>query len=98
MTLPVRLRRVAQAEYDADADVYEAQRRGRGQRFVAAVDRALSQLAGDADRWPEVEPGIRLAPVARWPYGIYYQTWPDQVMVLAVFHMAREPADWQRRA
>lgn len=98
MTRPVRLRRIAQAEYDSDADYYEHQRRGRGVRFVAAVNRVLEQLAAHPDRWPEVEPGVRLAPVRRSPYGIIYQVWPDHVMVLAVFHMARDPAEWQRRA
>lgn len=86
MSLPIRLRRAAQAEYDEAADWYESRRSGLGLRFVAAVRQVLAQVAAQPDRWPEVWPGVREAPVSRWPHCVYYQTHSDQVMVLAVFH------------
>jgi plasmid stabilization system protein ParE len=79
----VRLRRAAQAEYDDAADWYEARRRGLGRQ---------------PDRFPEVWPGGREAAVSGWPYCLYYQVHPDHVMVIAVFHMTRDPAVWQSRA
>jgi toxin ParE1/3/4 len=98
VSVTIRLRRAAQAEYDEAADWYEARRRGLGLRFVTAVRQVLAEIAAQPDRWPEVEPGVREAPVPRWPYCIYYQTHPDHVMVIAVFHVSRDPSVWQSRA
>jgi toxin ParE1/3/4 len=98
VSLPIRLRRVAQAEYDDDADWYEGRRTGLGLRFVAAVRQVLARISAQPDRWPEVWPDVREAPVPNWPYCIYYHARPDHVMVLAVFHTSRDPSVWQARA
>jgi hypothetical protein len=63
---------------------------------VAALQQAL-QAIGE-DRYPEVWPGGREAPVLGWPYCVYYQVHDDHVMVIAVFHSARDPSVWQSRA
>ncbi len=64
VSLEVRLRTVAQGEYDAAADWYESQRPGLGLRFVSAVQIVLAVVANQPTRWPEVIPGIREAPVS----------------------------------
>jgi toxin ParE1/3/4 len=97
VSLEVRLRFLAQAEYDDAADWYESQRRGLGLRFVAAVERALAGVASQPARWPATLPGVREAPVPKWPYCVYYEVQPDHVMVLAVFHTSRDPSVWQAR-
>ncbi len=48
-------------------------------------------------RYPEAMAGVREAPVAGWPYCIYYQVHSDHVMVLAVFDTSRDPSVWQSR-
>lgn len=98
MSWAIRLRRVAQAEYDDAADWYESHRRGLGLRFVAAVRQVLDALAAQPDRYPEIGPGVREAAVSGWPYCVYYQVPSDHVMVLAVFHTSRDPSVWQSRA
>ena len=98
MSLSVRLRRAAQAEYDEAVDWYEARRTGYGLRFLATVRQVLDNVSAQPDRWPEVWPGVREALVPKWPYAIYYETHPDHVMVLAVFHTSRDPSVWQTRA
>src|SRR5262249_3661795 len=98
MSLPVRLRRAAQSEYDEAADWYESRRAGLGVRFVAALQQIIQAIADQPDRYPEVWPGVREAPVSGWPYCVYYQVHDDHVMVIAVFHSARDPSVWQGRA
>lgn len=97
MILPIRLRRPAQAEYDDAVDWYESHWRGLGPRFVAAIRQVLHAVAAQPDRYPEVWPGVREAPVSGWPYCVYYQVHSDHVMVLAVFHTSRDPSVWQLR-
>ena len=97
MSLAIRLLRAAQIEYDEAADWYAARQRELGLRFVAAVRTVLDTIATQPNRYPEVWPDVREAPVAGWPYAVYYQVHPDHVMVLAVFHAARDPSVWQAR-
>jgi toxin ParE1/3/4 len=98
MTLPIRLRRPAQVEYDDAASWYESRRRGLGLRFVAALRQVLDDISVQPDRYPEVWPAVREAPVSGWPFCVYYQVRSDHVMVLAIFHTARDPSVWQSRA
>lgn len=98
MNLPVRLRRAAQIEYDEATNWYESRRTGLGMRFVTALQRTMQTIAEQPDRYPEVWPGVREAIVSGWPYCVYYQVHVDHVMVLAVFHSARDPSVWQGRA
>ena len=98
MSLPVRLRRIAQREYDDAVDWYESRSPGLGSRFLAALRATLDEIADNPERYPEAWPGIREAVVSRWPYAVYYQIHDDHVTVIAVFHNARDPAVWQGRA
>lgn len=98
MSLPVALRRRAQNEFDDAVDWYERQRPGRGVRFALAVQRVFDLIAATPEAFTAVFGEVREAAVARFPYAIYYRIDPTQITVIAVFHTARDPADWQSRA
>ena len=98
MSLPVTLRRLAQAEFDDAADWFEARSTGDGPAFTAAVRAVLDRIEADPLRWPEVYGSVREAPVAGYRYAIYYRIEPRQVSVLSVFHTSRDPGVWQSRA
>jgi toxin ParE1/3/4 len=98
MILPVVFRRAARAEFDDAADWYEARQAGLGARFTAAVQQVLDRVAAQPDRYPQVYGGVREAIVPRFPYCVYYRDEPGQVLVLSVFHTARDPSVWQGRA
>jgi len=98
MTRPIRLRRLAQSEYDEAVDWYETRLLGLGRRFVAALSAVLAEITRRPDRYPEVWPGVHEAPVTGWPYCVYYQVHSDHVMIIAVFHTSRDPSVWQSRA
>jgi toxin ParE1/3/4 len=97
MTMPVILRRLAQAEFDDAADWYEQRRAGRGAACTAAVRQVLTQIAGQPETYPQVHGGIREAPVPGYPYAVYYRPEAGQITALAVFHTSRDPAEWHRR-
>jgi plasmid stabilization system protein ParE len=98
MSLPVILRRLAQAEFDDAADWYEQRRAGRGAAFTAAVRQVLSAIASQPDAHPQVHGDVREALVSGYPYAVYYRPELGQITVLAVFHTSRDPAEWQKRA
>lgn len=98
MTLPIVFRRAARAEFDDAADWYEQRRAGLGAAFTAAVQRVLDQIAAQPDFYSQVYQDVREALVSAYPYCVYYREEPGQVVILSVFHTARDPSIWQGRA
>jgi toxin ParE1/3/4 len=95
MSLPLVIRSAAQAEFDAAAVWYEGQRVGLGVDFVAEVQRTLDTISNQPDQYPVVLRDVREAPVARFPYCVYYRVKPDRIVMIAVFHSSRDPSIWQ---
>lgn len=67
---------------------------------LAAFELRLRAVEHRIGRWPnsatEVEqrPGVRVVPLLRYPYKIFYQVTPDAVEVVYIHHAARsEPSD-----
>ena len=90
-------RQQARREFDAAGDWYERERSGLGEAFLAEVDQALRKVAGNPDSFPEVLKGVRKAVVRRFPYCLYFRVRGETIIVLAVFHSARNPTVWQAR-
>jgi plasmid stabilization system protein ParE len=78
-------------------DWYEQRAAGLGAEFVRAVEAAVDALQQAPDRYPRVHGEIRRVLLRRFPYAIFYRASPDEIVVLAVFHLARDPARWQSR-
>lgn len=98
MSLPVIFRRTARREFDDAADWYEHRRAGLGARFVAAVQYVLDEVSSNPQRYPVVFRGVREGLVQRFPYCVYCREENGQIVVLAVFHTARDPSIWRARA
>jgi toxin ParE1/3/4 len=63
-----------------------------GQAFLAEVERVLQSVVSNPDAFPEVLEGIRKAVIKRFPYCLYFRVRGEVIVVLAVFHRARNPA------
>ena len=97
MSVPVMLRPVAQDEADEAARWYEGKQAGLGADFLAELQRVLDVISGQPDRYPVVLGDTREAPLARFPYCVYYRERPGRVVVTAVFHTSRDPSIWEGR-
>ena len=98
MSLPIVLRAAAQDEADEAARWYEGQRPGLGADFVAALQQVFGVISAQPDRYPVAAGDTREAPLARFPYCVYYRVGRNRVTVTAVFHTARDPSIWQSRS
>jgi toxin ParE1/3/4 len=64
--------------------------------IVLSFEARLRAVLGRIGRWPksapEVDqrPGVRVAPLIRYPYKIFYQVAADAVEVLHIHHAARQ--------
>ena len=97
MTRRVILRPVAAEEIREAHDWYELRRPGLGGEFVSYVDEALERLARSPEAPARVHREIRRVFVRRFPHGIFYVIEANDIVVLAVFHGRRNPAQWQKR-
>lgn len=94
----IRFRPAAARELTADVRYYNKHYAGRGNRFAAAVERALFAIAESPLGFPMLyEPDIRSAKVERFPYRIVYVVVAGDIDVVAVAHAKRRPAYWRRR-
>lgn len=98
MSKPVAFRVVARNEAEDAARWYEEQRAGLGVDFLAELQQVLDAIGEQLDRYPVALGDTREAPLARFPYCVYYRDRAGAVVVTAVFHTARDPTIWQGRA
>ena len=96
---PVRLI----SEPGADLDVasafewYEGERTGLGFEYLEELLAAYTRIADGSLHYQHLRSGIRRALLKRFPYAVYFAIEQDVVVVVAVLHASRDPAEWQRR-
>lgn len=95
--------RAADLTPDADADVaaavrwYESLQSGRGADFLVELNQHLGHVAGAAEGYPLVRPGVRAAPIPRSRFIAYYRVEPARILVTAILHESADPKRWLRR-
>ena len=89
----------AAVEFDVEAafDWYESEERGLGLEFLEQLRAAYLRILGNPLGYQELRSGIRRALTRKFPYAVYFSIEGDLILVLAVLHTARDPAEWQRR-
>ena len=96
---PVILHDEAQAELDAAAAHYDAQRAGLGRQLIEEVATALGKIGSDPGIGARYRNGeFRFYRLDRFPYVLYYLELTDAVWIAAVAHSRRKPNYWRRRA
>lgn len=86
-------------DLDVEATVrwYERQRPGLGLEFLEELRAAYTRIITRPLGYQDVGLGTRRALLRRFPYAVYYVIGNDVIVVLAVLHASRDPAEWQRR-
>ena len=97
MTRRILLRREAQREFEEAAIWYDQLRKGLALTFQESVNFAVSLAAGHPDRYPHAHNEIRCIHVQKFPYRIFFTSHTDHIVVLAVFHVRRDPTIWRSR-
>ena len=87
----------AEADLMDTARWYEEQERGLGYEFLRAFRAATAPLRRNPFLYQIVEGEARRVLLRRFPYGVIYEVHGSDVALLACFHTARDPEEWQRR-
>lgn len=87
----------AQREFREAAIYYERQQSGLGERFADAIESGFREIQRSPFTWRRIRGDIRRFLVKTFPYGIVYACIEQQILVLAVMHLKREPDYWLGR-
>jgi plasmid stabilization system protein ParE len=92
-----------EAEPAVEADVegafkwYELEQPGLGLEFLGELSAVYDRMLESPLRYEELRGGIRRALTRRFPYAVYFSINSGVIVILAVLHTARDPAEWQLR-
>ncbi|WP_082926117.1 type II toxin-antitoxin system RelE/ParE family toxin [Halomonas sp. G11] len=95
--MSVRFHPEAEAELAESTEYYEDIEPGLGWDFALEVYSAIERAHRHPEAWTLLEGDIRRSLVRRFPYGVLYALENDDVFVLAVMHLHREPNYWKNR-
>jgi len=65
--------------------------------FLSVIEGAIHTIELAPRRWPVVRGAIRRCLVSKYPYGILYTVYHDEIVVIAIAHLNRNPSYWLSR-
>lgn len=86
-----------EADVEAAFNWYETEEAGLGLEFLRELRGAYNKILERPLGHQELRSEIRRALTRRFPYAVYFSVENDTIIVVAVLHTARDPAEWQRR-
>ena len=89
----------AAVAFDVEAafEWYEAEKSNLGFEFLEQLRRSYLRIIENPLAYQELRHGIRRALTRQFPYAIYFSIEGETILILAVLHSARDPAEWQKR-
>jgi plasmid stabilization system protein ParE len=90
-----RLASAAEIELQEAFEFYEAAEQGLGARFMDEVEAALARIEAHPLAWTPLSPRTRRCRTHRFPYGLFYQVRDDEIVVLSVMDLRRDPKRWE---
>jgi hypothetical protein len=87
----------ADAEFFEAIDYYELCETGLGYDFSIEVYSAIQNIIKYPYAWPVLEDDIRRILTNRFPFGILYAIEQNEIFILAVMHLHRNPDYWKHR-
>ena len=84
-------------EVEAAFEWYEHEQPELGFEFLAELRATYQRILDSPLGYKHLRAGMRRALARRFPYAIYYSIEEEAVVILAVLHTARDPAEWQKR-
>ena len=87
----------ARIEFIEAIAYYETCREGVGLRFSREVYATINRIRIRPTAWPQFSENTRRCLTRRFPYGVIYEIQENQILVIAVTHLNREPGYWTNR-
>jgi toxin ParE2 len=76
---------------------YEAQRPNLGVDFRNEVRSAVERIKNLPEAWHPLSEHVRRCRTQRFPFGVIYQIRANEILIVAVAHLHRDPVHWKDR-
>ena len=87
----------AETEFLKAIDYYESKENQLGYDFALEIYSTVERILAHPSAWPIIEEKIRRALVRRFPYGILYSQVEEEIYIIAVMNLNRDPEYWKDR-
>jgi toxin ParE2 len=95
--MEIRLLEIAETELDEAVIFYNSEQPGLGANFIVEFVNSLDRIKAYPKAWNPFTQNTRRCQLRRFPYGIVYQIFETEILVVAISHLHREPGYWQER-
>lgn len=87
----------AKEEFFEAINYFEEYRKGLGFDFSKEVYSTIQRIIHFPNAWSKFSENTRRCLTNRFPYGVVYQIGEDDVIIIAVMQLNREPGYWKKR-
>lgn len=91
-----RFTSVAELELKEAMEFYERVQAGLGAEFLAEVEAATRLIETHPQAWLALSPRTRRCRTHRFPYGLFYQVRRDEILIVSVMDLRRDPKRWEQ--
>ena len=87
----------AEQELNDAVDYYNGCQNGLGLQFAKEIYDAIQNILAFPRAWTPLSRNNRRCLVNRFPYGVIYQIADEEIIIIAVMPLNREPGYWKDR-
>ena len=95
--MTIRFLDVAQQELDEAINYFNTESPGLGDDFLQETLKALDRIGRHPNAWHPCSSRTRRCLLRRFPYGVIYQVAGEEIIVIAIACLHRQPEYWQER-
>ena len=88
----------ADNDVEAAFEWYEGEQPGLGLEFLDELRAAYDRIVDGPLKYPQLRSNTRRALLRRFPYAVFFAVEEGIIVILAVLHTSRDPAEWQQRS
>ena len=97
MPYPVFISPEAELDLEDIYNWYEAQNTGLGSEFIRVIDASLSTIQRNPLAYTKIDQEVRKKLIRKFPYILFYVVIDKMIIIIACFHVKRDPQQWKRR-
>jgi plasmid stabilization system protein ParE len=95
--IPVVFHEEALREMIGAAKWYNHQQEGVGKEFLEEIDSVLNRISATPDAFGFFRGNVQYLRLHRFPYAVLYYKKSDNIFIIAVMHLHRNPDYWLDR-
>jgi len=87
----------AEFELEQAIEYYDFQSAGLGQQFLQEVLNTLDRISNFPKAWHPLSKNTKRCQTARYPYGLIYSVLENEILIISVSNLHRDPNHWKDR-